>query len=163
MTLILADTTVVNNFAQVERPDLLQQAFPELRVPRVVREELSAGERLGRVPRGDWSWLVLIELSEAESLRATDLGRYLQAGEAACLAIAEARGGFVLTDDSAARRLAGALNLRISGTVGALVRLVRGEILSLAQADALLAEMMARGYRSPVRSLREVDPSSPAA
>jgi predicted nucleic acid-binding protein len=156
VTLILADTTVLSNFAQVGRQDLLQQAFPGLSAPRTVREELSAGERLGRVPRGDWSWLKLVELSEAESLRAADLERHLQAGEAACLALVEARGGLVVTDDSAARRLGSVLNLRISGTLGALVRLVRQEILSLPQADVLLAEMMARGYRSPVRSLREV-------
>lgn len=156
MTLVLADTTVLNNFAQVGRPDLLQQAFPGLSAPRVVREELSAGERLGRVPRGDWSWLVFVELSASESSRAAELERYLQAGEAACLAVAESRGGLVLTDDSAARRLAGTLSLRISGTIGALMRLVHREILSLPQADGLLAEMMARGYRSPVRSLREV-------
>jgi len=163
VTLILADTTVLSNFAQVGRQDLLQQAFPGLSAPRAVREELSAGERLGRVPSGDWSWLELVELSDTESLRAADLEQHLQAGEAACLAVAEARDGLVLTDDSAARRLAGTLNLQVSGTIGALVRLVRREILSLPQADVLLAEMMARGYRSPVRSLGEVYPSSPSA
>lgn len=156
MTQVLADTTVLNNFAQVGRPDLLQQAFPGLSAPRVVRDELSAGERLGRVPRGDWSWLALVELSAEESARATELERHLQAGEAACLAIAETRGGLVLTDDSAARRLAVALGLRISGTLGTLMRLVQREILSLPEADIVLAEMMARGYRSPVHSLREI-------
>jgi len=161
VTLILADTTVLSNFAQVGRPDLLRQAFPGLSAPRTVRDELSAGERLGRVPVGDWTWLGLVDLSQAESLRAVALERVLQAGEAACLAIAESRGGLVLTDDSAARRLAGTLNLRVSGTIGALIRLVRREILSLPQGEALLAEMMTRGYRSPVRSLREVLPHFP--
>ncbi len=158
MTLVLADTTVLSNFAQVGRQDLLRQAFPGLSAPRAVCEELSAGERLGRVPRGDWSWLGTVELSAIESLRAADLERTLQAGEAACLAVAEARGSLVLTDDSAARRLAGNLGLQVSGTIGALVRLVRREVLSLPEADALLTEMMARGYRSPVRSLRDTLP-----
>lgn len=156
MVPVLADTTVLSNFAQVGRQDLLRQAFPQLSVPGAVRQELAAGERLGLVPAGDWSWLGLVELSVAENLRAVDLERYLQAGEAACLAVAEARGGLVLTDDSAARRLAGASGLRISGTLGALVRLVRRGVLSLEQADVLLTEMMARGYRSPVQSLRDL-------
>lgn len=160
MSLFLADTTVLSNFAHTGRQDLLRRLFPELSAPRAVREELSAGERLGRIPVGDWSWLEFVDLSETERLRAADLERYLQAGEAACLAVAEARGGLVLTDDSAARRMAGALKLKLSGTIGALVDLVRREILSLPQADALLAEMVARGYRSPVRSLREVIPPS---
>ena len=160
MSLILADTTVLSNFAHTGRPDLLRRAFPELSAPRVVREELSAGERLGRIPIGDWAWLELVDLTESERLRAIDLERNLQAGEAACLAVGEARGGLVLTDDSAARRLASALKLKISGTLGVLLGLVRREILSLARADALLAEMVARGYRSPVKSLREVIPPS---
>jgi len=156
VTLILADTTVLNNFAQVGRPDLLQQAFPSLSAPRTVREELAAGERLGRVPVVDWSWLGLVDLRDAESLRAAALQRVVQAGEAACLAAVEARGGLVLTDDRAARRLAGTLGLRVSGTIGALARLVARQILPPPSGEILLAEMIARGYRSPVRSLHEV-------
>lgn len=158
MSLILVDTTVLSNFAHTGRPDLLRRAFPALGVPGAVRAELSTGERLGRVPVCDWSWLGLVELSQSERLRAADFEKVLQEGEAACLAIAEARGGFILTDDSAARRLAGTVGLEVSGTLGALKKLVEEEVLSLSQAEALLSEMMAQGYRSPVRSLREVIP-----
>jgi predicted nucleic acid-binding protein len=153
VSLVLADTTVLNNFAQVRRPDLLRAAFSSLASPQAVRQELAAGERLGRVPVCDWSWLRLVELTEAERSRADELMRLLQAGEAACLAIAEARGGGVLTDDSSARRLAIGLRLETSGTLGSLVKLVRREILTLAQGDQLLAEMIRRGYRSPFPSL----------
>lgn len=155
--LIVTDTTVLNNFAQIGRPDLLQSAFPGLAAPGVVHEELAAGERLGLVPPGDWSWLKRIELTAAEQSRVADLESSLQTGEAACLAVVEARGGLVLTDDGAARRRATALHLETSGTLGALLRLWRREILSLEEGDALLAEMITRGYRSPVRSLRAVD------
>ena len=62
----------------------------------------------------------------------------------------------MLTDDADARRLAAALKVEISGTIGVLIKLVRREILTLEQGDRLLAEMIARGYRSPVRSLREI-------
>ena len=72
-------------------------------------------------------------------------------------ATAEARGGLVLTDDRAALA-AVALKLQVSVTLGALVKLVRQEILTLEEGDALLVEMMVRGYRSPVRSLNEVNP-----
>jgi predicted nucleic acid-binding protein len=158
VSLILADTTVLNNFSQAGRPDLLRRAFPGLAVPEVVRQELAAGERLRRVPVCDWSWLTLVVLTEAERSRAEELGRQLQAGEAACLAIAEARGSLVLTDGSAARRAALALRVEISGTLGTLVGLVRLEVVTAAEGDALLARMIERGYRSPVRSLRELSP-----
>jgi uncharacterized protein len=156
MPVILADTTVLNNFAQVGRPDLLRRAFPGLSTPGFVLEELSLGERLGRVPLCDWSWLGIVELLRAERDRFIELRRDLESGEAACIAIVEARGGVVLTDDLDARQLASRLKIEISGTVGVLGKLLRREILTLAQGDGLLAEMIVRGYRSPVRSLREI-------
>jgi predicted nucleic acid-binding protein len=158
LSLILTDTTVLNNFAQVTRPDLLRLAFPWLSAPAVVRKELAAGERLGRVPICDWSWLEIVELTEAEQSRAADLKRHLHTGEAACLAVVEARGGLLLTDDSSARRLAIGLPVDTSGTLGVLMKLVRRSSLSLFQADILLAEMIKRGYRSPLRSLGEIAP-----
>jgi hypothetical protein len=156
VSLVLADTTVLNNFAQVRRPDLLREAFSSLVSPQVVLQELAAGERLGRVPVCDWSWLNLVDLTEAERFRADDLKRLLQAGEAACIAIAEARGGGVLTDDNSARRVAVGLGLETSGTLGALVKLVRRKFLSLIEGDQLLNEMIRRGYRSPLRTLRDL-------
>jgi len=131
-------------------------AFASSAAPEVVWAELTAGQRLGKVPVCDWSWLSLVKLTEAERRRAIELERHLQAGEAACLAVVESRGGLILTDDSAARRLALGLNLETSGTLGVLVKLVRRKVLTLSEGDVLLTEMIARGYRSPQRSLREI-------
>ena len=156
MPVILTDTTVLSNFAQVERPNLLREIFPGLAAPRQVREELSKGERLGLVPSCDWSWLEAIELTATEQVRATELRRYLQAGEAACIAVAASRGGLLMTDDGAARRVAAALRIELSGTIGALDRLCQRGILDIEQADALLLTMTIRGYRSPIRSLRDL-------
>jgi predicted nucleic acid-binding protein len=149
----LADTTVLNNFAQVRRPDLLQLAFPGLAAPRRVMEELLSGERLGAVPVCDWGWLEVLQLSDDEHHRAQDLSRYLDPGEAECLAVAEAHGWAVVTDDRAARVHARLLDLKVTGTLGALDRLVQRDSISIQQANTLLAEMIARGYRSPVLSL----------
>ena len=97
-----------------------------------------------------------VQLDKAEQSRMDELTRDLHPGEAACIAIAEARGGLVLTDDLDARRIAVALEIEISGTVGALGNLLQREILTLEEGDGLLAEMISHGYRSPVRSLREI-------
>lgn len=156
MSVILADTTVLNNFAQIQRLDLLRRAFVGLSAPVEVFEELAEGERKGLVPIHDWSWLTVIEPTDAERLHATELRDRAGAGEAACIAILVSRGGLLLTDDGPARRLAVALGVELSGTIGALIKLLRREIFSLEEGDALLREMMARGYRSPIRSLREI-------
>jgi len=158
VALAWTDTTVLNNFAQIRRPDLLRQAFAQVGAPRVVRAELSVGEQLGRVPPVDWSWLQLCDLTDKEQARAAELETRLQAGEAACLALAEARGGLFLSDDGSARRIAASLQVQISGTVGILARLLRSRIVAPVEADALLAEMIRRGYRSPTTSLRDVLP-----
>jgi len=61
-----------------------------------------------------------------------------------------------LTDDWEARTLGRSLGLEISGSLGVLDRLVLQQTLSLEEADAHLAEMVRRGFRSPYRSLREI-------
>lgn len=62
----------------------------------------------------------------------------------------------MLSDDWDARELARSLGVEVSGSLGALLRLTWEQILSLEEADALLAEMVRRGFRSPYRSLREI-------
>jgi predicted nucleic acid-binding protein len=156
MSVILADTTVLNNFAQVGQPDLLRKVFTDLSAPTEVCEELAEGERRGLVPICDWSWLIVIEPTAVEQLHASKLERSVGAGEAACIAILAARSGLLLTDDGPARHLAAALGIEVSGTIGVLGKLLRREILSFEEGDALLQKMRARGYWSPVRSLSEV-------
>jgi predicted nucleic acid-binding protein len=156
MSVILADTTVLNNFAQVGWPDLLRKVFTDLFVPTEVREELTEGERKGLVPICDWSWLAVIEPTGTEQLHASKLRGSVGTGEAACIAILVARGGLLLTDDGPARHLAASLGVDLSGTIGVLVKLLQRKVLNLEEGDALLQRMRARGYWSPIQSLREI-------
>ncbi len=77
----------------------------------------------------------------------------LNAGEASCLAAATQRNGRILTDDRDARKLAAQLSIPVSGTLGILLRLVHTNTLSEQEANQLLAEMIAKGYRSPITKL----------
>jgi predicted nucleic acid-binding protein len=155
----VADTTVLNNFAQVQRPDLLRQSYSSLATPPQVLDELEAGVRLGYVPSVDWSWLRVVQLTPALEVRLKELGSTIGRGEAACLAVAEGGGWFVLTDDGDARRLARSLGIPATGTLGTLDRLVQKGIVTLEEGDHLLGQMISRGYRSPVRSLQELNPA----
>lgn len=71
-------------------------------------------------------------------------------------AVALQRGYRFLSDDFAARRLAEAKGVIVSGTIGILLKGVVTGVLAVAEADRLLAEMISHGYRAPVRSLREL-------
>jgi predicted nucleic acid-binding protein len=155
MTETILDTTLLSNFAHIQRPELLQAVLGSDAVTTAtVLAELRAGVSLGWVPRCDWSWLAVVALNNEEQAQAAHYMAILDAGEAECLAIAKARGWVFASDDLAARRLAQHEGVAVSGTLGALQKLVAMQALTVAEADALLAVMVGRGYRAPVRSLR---------
>lgn len=62
----------------------------------------------------------------------------------------------MVTDDLAARQLAHERGVPLTGTVGILLALVRDGVLSLTEANATLAEMIDRRYRSPVDRLDDL-------
>lgn len=117
----LADTTVLNNFAQIRRPDLLRGAWPDLAAP------------------------IPLDLTEQEQVRADEVGRALDPGEAACITVANSRVLLMFSDDWEARALGRSFGIEVSGSLGALDRLVWKQTLSFGEADALLAEMVRRG------------------
>jgi predicted nucleic acid-binding protein len=102
-------------------------------------------------PRG-WLRIVAPE-SEAEHKLRSEFDLLLDPGEASCLALAASRGLILVTDDLAARRLAQEKDVPLTGTVGILLALVREDSLSLAEANAMLAGMIERRYRSLVDRL----------
>ncbi len=155
--LILLDTTVLSNFALVGRPDLLRLALgSEVAATPQVMAEIMAGVALGRVPETDLEWLKVVALSEVEEESYQRFLRHLNQGEAACLAVAAHRPARVLTDDRDARAFAVRRGIAISGTLGVLVRLVKSQHLTVAQADDLLRQMIVQNYHSPVESIKEL-------
>ncbi len=157
MPIAALDTTVLSNFAHVRRPDLLAAALgADLVTTPLVLAELRTGEASGHVPTCDWNWLPVAHPTAAEQRLAAELTHQLDPGEAECLAVALTRAYRFLSDDFAARRLAVLKGLAVSGTVGVLTTLVEMGQLSLPDADELLTQMIACGYRSPVRSLNDL-------
>lgn len=154
--LALLDNTVLSNFAIIHRTDLIHLAFDEAATASQILDEYRAGVLIGRVPPVDWSWLLVLTLNDDEQPLFDRLVLRLNAGEAACLAIAAMRNGRLVTDDRDAREIAAKMRVSVSGTIGVLVRLVTTEALTMSQADQLLAEMIAAGYRSPITSLNQI-------
>lgn len=154
---ILLDNTVLSNFAVVRRSELLRVAFGDLpATSQEVLEELNVGISRGKLPDLDWSWLPAWTLDETEKAHYEHFLHTLNAGEASCLAMALVRGCRFLTDDRDARELAGLLQVPISGTLGVLARLIDIGAVELDEAESLLREMIAAGYRSPITSLVEI-------
>lgn len=153
----LLDNTVLSNFTLVRQAEIVRQALePDIATTQAVWNELQTGVQLGKLPKLDWSWLPVLTLTASEMSLYRQLLRRLNAGEASCLAVAFHRGYRVFTDDRDARVVAAARHIPISGTLGLLRLLVELQIVSFANADLLLAEMIATGYRSPISSLQEL-------
>ena len=71
----------------------------------------------------------------------------------ACIAIALRRGWIFLTDDKAAREIAVASGVHVSGSVGCLILAVERQLLVADEANVLLQNMIQQGYRSPIADL----------
>jgi predicted nucleic acid-binding protein len=151
------DTTLLSNFAHAQHPDLLRYALGEgIATTPAVQAELRAGEAQGLIPRCDWNWLSVLELSDQEQALITDFSRFLDPGEAECLAVAITRRCEFFSDDLAARRLAAQRSLTVSGTLGVLLTLVHRGHLTLEKANAVLETAILHGYRSTVKSLQQL-------
>jgi len=150
---VLLDNTVLTNFALVGRDDLVLHLWPgTVCTTPAVRQEYDAGAARG-VPAGAWTDLSAVALSAEEAAFAARLPPRLGAGERECLAVAVRRDGLLASDDRDARDAAHDHGVPTTGTLGILVACVRRGFVSRAQADALLAEMIDWGYRSPLGNL----------
>jgi predicted nucleic acid-binding protein len=153
---ILLDTTVLSNFAHVERLDLLRLAIPDAATTPHVITELERGVASGHLSTSDWEWLHIVKLAPLEETRLAQVRLVLDDGEASCIAVAIERKAGLFSDDLDARRYAQRHRIRVSGTLGVLSLLVKGGHLTMAEADDYLKGMIAHGYRSPVDSLTDL-------
>ena len=164
---VIANTTVISNFASVGRLDVLRSLLGEVHISTDVYAEIQDGLSEGFNfyigieshihPLTPGGWLRLTSMDDDEELRLFgQLPDALHRGEASCLAIAAKRGWAFLTDDARARTAARELNVAYSGTLGVLVQAVNAGRLPLAEANALLGRMIQAGYRSPYTTLVEL-------
>jgi hypothetical protein len=151
---VLLDNTVLSNFALVGQMALVFRLWGRraISTPDVLREYQTAA-RAGLLPMHAWADLPLMALTSQEIALAKTFSRRLGRGERSCLAVAQMQGGLFASDDADARAAAQRLGIPVTGTLGILALAVRRELLTLAQANTLLNDMVAAGYRSPMQKL----------
>jgi predicted nucleic acid-binding protein len=164
---VIANTTILSNFASVSRLDLLRDLLGEVYITTEVYTEIQDGLAEGcdfyagietlLHPLAADGWLKLTSLEGDDERRLFGrLPKALHHGEASCLAIAAVRGWALLSDDDRARKVAGNLKVVVSGTLGVLAMSVRAGLLTLTEANALLTRMIRAGYRTPYSNLVEL-------
>ncbi|MDX1523225.1 MAG: hypothetical protein R3264_16490 [Anaerolineae bacterium] len=161
---VIANTTIISNFAGIGQLSVLKQLFNVIFISVEVYEEIQSGLEEGYQfysgidqnihPFVAQGWIHLISMRDDEELLLfNQLPSTLHRGEASCLAIARSRNWLFLTDDKAARKAATNLGIRLSGTLGCLVLSVERKLYSFEQANRWLTEMVRLGYRSPATDL----------
>lgn len=123
--LVIANTTPLINFAEIDRVGLLRDLFGEVIVPQAVVDELQAKSEL--FPRAAVAWKApFCHLrNPVNRVQVATLTRELHAGESECIALAlESPSSLLLLDEIAAREVAEHHGLRFTGTLGC-VRLAR--------------------------------------
>ncbi len=165
---LIFDTTVLSNFAVVGQVALLEKLYvgracTALSVADEIGRGLSAGYAYLRTAEaafaglGQSGWLPILSLTSArEQALYMELSLSLASGEAACISLASIQGLILASDDLAARREASRRGVRLTGTVGILLRAVREQHLELADANQILAQMIALRYRAPVQRLDDL-------
>ncbi|MBA4348370.1 MAG: hypothetical protein C0415_00050 [Thermodesulfovibrio sp.] len=74
-------------------------------------------------------------------------------GEASSIAVAKARGWVFACDDRAARREAVLLQVKLTGTIGILIKAVNKRIINSDKGNEILRLMIKNGFHSPINSL----------
>ena len=165
----LINSTVLSNFASVQRLDLLRDASFSRFVPLEIYREIQEGQQMGYTfylgiekilhPFAADGWLHLVTMNADELLLFTSLPAKLHPGEAACLCIARNRSWGFLTDDRAARTQAQLWNIPTSGTLGILALAIEDGKLTLTEGNSLLQAMILyANYRSPIDDLSTILP-----
>lgn len=158
---VIANTTVVSNFASVGEVELLRRLFGELYLTVQVYREIQAGLEEGYEfysaleglihPITPGGWIRLTSLTDQQEIRLfSGMPMQLHEGEGSSLAVAQNRGWLFLTDDKAARRAAIARQVRISGTLGCLALSVEKGFCTVPQANQILERVVDSGFYSPV-------------
>ena len=151
MAPVLCDAGPLVALGKLNRLDLLAGLFNEVQIPRAVYEEVVA-QGLGQ---GAPDALTVRLYWQRQQWPIVDVPRVLLAeytppvvldpGETEVLALAQSlQDPLVLLDDEIARAEARRLKLRLSGTLGVLVKAHRGNLITLDQAELLIREIAAR-------------------
>lgn len=119
---VVVNTTPVIALALIDRLDLLRQLYGEVLVPPAVQNEVLAGgeSSIGSVEFAGSAWVRVTPLRDPGR---ADLISDLDRGEAEVVALAqELSADLVIIDEFLARRHAKRLGLKVTGTLGVLLK-----------------------------------------
>ncbi len=157
------DTVTLSNFALADALELLLFRYRDrLKITDEVLDEIVEGVAAGYSELGDVVEVteeegdLPVQLSTRERRLLSEIVGDLGRGEASCVAAGFHRGGVVVTDDKAARDCCSRRDIPFTGTIGILKAMCLEGQLSVDEADDVLGKIIAGGFYSPVRRIRDI-------
>lgn len=139
---LYANTAYVTDFAAAENMKGILKGYAGL---TAVREAIKEG----------WLKEITLETEDEKTLFET-LSVSMGLGEASSIALSKTRGFIFACDDRVARREAGFLGVKLTGTIGIIIKAVKKKVVGPKEADSILRRMIAHGFYSPINSIKEV-------
>lgn len=159
---IIFDSCVLSNFALADAMSILERLYARSAfLTDFVAAEIMRGIQKGHAGlksikigfRNGWLRETVLT-SNPEKILFEKLSMSLGLGEASSIAVAENRGLTFACDDKTARAECESIGVRLTGTVGILMKAEKKKILSVSEADDVLTLMIKNGFYSPLKSIR---------
>jgi predicted nucleic acid-binding protein len=142
LRLVVVNATPIIALALIDQLDLLHSLYERIVIPSAVQAEISAGGAAGIGVRElrEATWVDVVSLQDPSR---ANLIADLAPGEAEVIALAqERRADLVVIDERLARRHAERLGMRLTGTLGILLR---AKQLGMVEAVAPLIDQLRQG------------------
>jgi predicted nucleic acid-binding protein len=158
---IIFDNCVLSNFALSDSLDIIKRLYTN----RSYITDFVAAENIKGILKGyrelsrirvalREEWLKEIALGTPEERALFEmLSVSLGFGDASSIAVAKVRGFVLACDDKTARKEASLLGVKLTGTIGILIRAVRKRIVDHKKANEILSRMITYGFYSPIDSI----------
>lgn len=161
---IISDSCVLSNFALSDSLHIIKKLYGNTSYitdfvvaenPRGILKGYSGLLKVSEAIKDGWLKEITLSGLEEKALFES-LSVSLGFGEASSIAAAKTRGYVFACDDRAARREADFLGVKLTGTIGILIKAVKKKIIKDSESDAILNRMVANGFYSPIRSIRNI-------
>ncbi len=160
---IIFDNCILSNFALSDSLNIIQTLyantsyitdFVSAENIRGILKGYSGLVRIKEAVRERWLKETTLKGKE-EKVLFESLSVSLGFGEASSIAVAKTRGYVFACDDKIARREASLLGVKLTGTIGILIKAVRKKAINSKKADQILSRMIYHGFYSPVSSIKD--------
>jgi len=142
MLKVVSNTTPLLSFIKISQLDILKKMYGEVIVPKAVYRELEIGKNKYYKDISEESWIKILEVKNKYLLE--KLKQDLDEGEAEAIALSlEIKSDLLLIDEKLGRKIAEEEGLKITGTMGILLKAKKKGIIK--EVKPLIYELVKKG------------------